>query len=118
MKLIHSAFENLNWSVLPEIDFVYSSYSLPFVLPDKFMQVWQNICDKLKPRGIFAGHFFSNNHKGFNFFEKRKMTFFSENEVRNLFKKAFNIIYFAALREDVNNPNSPIDSYEIIAQKK
>jgi len=43
---------------LPETDFVYAGLSLPFCDPREFGVVWRNISGALRPRGVFAGHFF------------------------------------------------------------
>ncbi len=43
---------------LPETDFVYAGLSLPFCDPREFGFVWRGISGALRPRGVFAGHFF------------------------------------------------------------
>jgi len=43
---------------LPDADFAYAGLSLPFCAPDDFAEVWRRIAVALRPRGIFAGHFF------------------------------------------------------------
>jgi SAM-dependent methyltransferase len=43
---------------LPDADFVYASLSLPFCGPREFDEVWRRISTALRPRGVFAGHFF------------------------------------------------------------
>jgi hypothetical protein len=40
---------------------VHASLSLPFCPPREFAEVWRQIRNALRPRAIFAGHFFGPN---------------------------------------------------------
>jgi SAM-dependent methyltransferase len=43
---------------LPEADFVDAGLSLPFCDPREFPAVWGRIATAVRPKGVFAGHFF------------------------------------------------------------
>jgi SAM-dependent methyltransferase len=43
---------------LPTSDLVYAGLSLPFCGPNEFDEVWRQITSAIRPRGLFAGHFF------------------------------------------------------------
>ncbi len=67
---------------LPDADFVYASLSLPFCAPGEFREVWRRIRKALRPRAIFAGHFFGRND---SWAETPDMTFHTREELDGLF---------------------------------
>jgi tellurite methyltransferase len=93
LHLIHADFLNLAWSELPQFDLIYASYALPFLDKNNFHIVWNHIIAQLKVDGILAVNFFDQRHQGFNAWEKRSMTFFTEEEIVDLFK-GFKIEFF------------------------
>ena len=67
---------------LPDADFVYASLSLPFCAPGEFREVWRRLRKALRPRAIFAGHFFGPND---SWAETPDMTFHTREELDGLF---------------------------------
>lgn len=67
---------------LPEADLINAGVSLPFCPPDKFEQLWKNICQSLKAGGRFSGHFFGKND---DWAVSKSMSFFSAEELKQLF---------------------------------
>ena len=45
-------------ATFPDVDLVYSGYSLPFVPPVAFAATWSRIRDAIRPRGILAANLF------------------------------------------------------------
>jgi tellurite methyltransferase len=114
-----SRFEELDWTSLPQADLIYAAYALPFCNPDCFNKVWQSINNNLRVGGVFAGHFFGINHKGFEEKDKRTMTFLTKEQVLELFKK-FKLEHFEEIYEKTKSATGvPIveHSFEVIAQK-
>jgi SAM-dependent methyltransferase len=119
LTAIGSRFEELDWSMFPPMDFIYSSYSLPFCQPDQFEHLWKNLVTTLKPGGIFAGHFFAPDHGGFNAYEKRTMTLLTREQVLELFKD-FRIEHFEEFNETSKSGVGKevfAHEFEVIAQK-
>lgn len=111
--------QELKWEDLPQVDFVYASYSLPFSNPEKFDYVWKQVKEKILPGGRFAGHFFGLNYKGFTAQEMKNMTFLTLENVHHLFQD-FTIEYFRESEKDGlsgtgRNVHSHI--FEVIARK-
>jgi SAM-dependent methyltransferase len=59
-------------------DLINASMALPFCDPARFREVWESLRRALKPRGVFAGHFFGKHdewaHRG-------EMTFLWQSEL-------------------------------------
>lgn len=121
LVLTVASFEDATlWNGLPEVDFIYASYALPFSKREKFYDVWANIVQKLNQNGRFAGHFFGLNYRGFNNEEIKEMTFLTKDEILHLFQ-GFEIEYFQEIeKDDESGTGHTIHShiFEVIAQKK
>lgn len=115
VTLMHKSFSGLPWATLPQFDLVYAGYSLPFVPPSEFILIWQNVVQVIKSNGIFAGHFFDSDHGAFNWWTRRNMTFFTKEELHELFRD-FRIESFQEIHE--KNAQGILEhSYEVIARK-
>lgn len=115
LTLITASFTQLPWKEFPKFNFIYAAYSLPFVEPNAFMEVWQEIVNNLPAGGIFAGHFLGIDHSGFNWWAKRNMTLLKKEEVLNLFS-AFKIEFFEEKHQ--KDARGVFDhSFNIIAKK-
>ena len=107
LHLIHSDFIDLSWNSFPLFDLIYAGYSLPFLDKSNFYKVWNNIINRVKPHGILAIHFFDDRHSGFNQWEKSTMSFFTQDELLDLFN-GFDIKLFE---------ESEDHSLSVVAQK-
>lgn len=119
LTTIIAKYEELNWSLLPQVDFFYAAYALPFCNPQEFEKVWKQIKAKIVPGGRFAGHFFGLNYQGFDKQEMKAMTFLTKKEVLELFQ-GFDIEYFQESEKDgQSGTGRKIHShiFEVIAQK-
>lgn len=115
LVLIHKSFIDLPWHTLPQFDLIYAGYSLPFATPTDFMEIWKQIKQALLPEGLFAGHFFGSDHGGFNWWIKRKMNFFTKEQLLELFN-GFTIEFFEELYQ--KNKQGILDhSFNVIARK-
>lgn len=118
---IVAGFESIDWQSLPVMDFVLAAKALPFCLPEKFAMVWQNLINKIKPGGRFAGEFFGTRYRGYAQQEAQKMTFLTKEQVVDLFKD-FTIEEIREI-EDTEDSASATGSavrvhiFEVIAQK-
>jgi len=83
-KIINRSIESFLATVETKFDFINSSYTLPFIRPDKFMKAFRSIRRHLKPGGIMAVNLFGNfdswNTKDSN------LTFLKKAEAKALFK--------------------------------
>lgn len=88
---------------LPDhIDLINATYSLPFVAPNQFLQVWNNIDEHLRSGGYFVGNFFGTDD---DFSEvNNQVTILSEQQIRCLFRH-YNIKYFQERKINSNNIN-------------
>jgi SAM-dependent methyltransferase len=68
---------------LPNADFVYAGLSLPFCEPGEFDDVWRRISTAVRPRGVFAGHFFGPYD---SWAGKAGMSFQTRDDVEALFR--------------------------------
>lgn len=78
-----ASFEDLD---LPEADFVYAGYSLPFCRPEHFDRLWTSVAACLRPGGRFAGQLFGTRD---SWADDPEMTFHSAEQVQNLLAKGF-----------------------------
>ena len=114
-----SSFEKIDWLALPKVDLFVASFSLPFVKPEFFKEVWHHIVQQIKPGGYFVGHFFTPKYTGFKKAQRKAMTFLDKQQIDTLFD-GFTIEYLNF--EDKAGQSAtgvPIEAryYEIIAQK-
>lgn len=56
LEVRSAPFESLG--DLPDADFVYAGFALPFCEAERFPYVWADIRDALRPGALFAGEFF------------------------------------------------------------
>lgn len=121
LKIVLAKFDKkATWNLLPQVDFIYASFSLPYCKPKKFKETWQQIKLKIKPQGRFAGHFFGKRYIGFSEKEKKQMIFFTKEELLDLFQD-FELEYFEEKEQErISGTGKPIHShvYEVIARKK
>lgn len=118
--VVNTFEEESVWDDLPNVDFIYASYALPFCNQSEFPRVWGHVKQKLIPGGRFAGHFFGLNYRGFPDQEMKEMTFLKKEDVLSLFQ-GFDVEYFKELEEDgQSGTGRQIHShiFEIIARKK
>jgi tellurite methyltransferase len=66
-----------------KFDLVNAQYSLPFISPDKFYDVFRSIINSLKQNGVFVGQFFGDRD---DWNKNTKMTFLTKEGVNELFK--------------------------------
>lgn len=96
-----------------------ASYSLPFCKPENFAKVWENITSSLKSGAIFCGEFFGPNNYSFS---NDQMTFHTEEEVRKLLEKDYEIISLRNWERDrvhiVTGNSLHWHTIDVIARKK
>ena len=116
VDFIHADFENV---VMPEVDLVYSAYSIPFCKQKAFEAFWSNVVASVNTGGRFAGHLFGEQDGWANFIDD--ITLKTKAEAFDLFKN-FEIEYFDELCEDKPSKNGLGTKrwhvFEIIAMKK
>ena len=116
VELVQAAFENMT---IPDVDFVYSGYSIPFCKSGAFDVFWDKIVKAVKVGGRFAGHLFGEQDGWKNYIDD--MTLKTKPEVYDLLK-CFNIEYFDELCEDKQSVNlgeiKRWHVFEIIATKR
>jgi SAM-dependent methyltransferase len=119
-SVVNKFEEESVWDALPDVDFIYASYSLPFCNQSEFKRVWSHVKQKLIPGGRFAGHFFGLNYLGFPEQEVKEMTFLKREEVLSLFQD-FDVESFKEFEEDGQSGTgrqTHSHIFEIIARKK
>ncbi|MGE0206869.1 MAG: class I SAM-dependent methyltransferase [Candidatus Babeliales bacterium] len=104
---LQTDFESIDWHSLPTFDLIIASYSLPFVKPEIFTQLWYQIIEHLKPGSILIANLFPLENKNFSASMMQSMTFLSEEQINKLLKPLF--IHY--LKKDN-------DTFDIIAVKK
>ncbi len=120
LTVLNNTFEDISWSSLAPVDLFVASYSLPYVRPEKFPTVWNQIVDHIKPEGYFVGQLFTPEYGGFKEHEREAMTFLRKEEIAGLFKD-FIIKQFSFVDEESTNyAGEPVRAnyYEVIAQKR
>jgi SAM-dependent methyltransferase len=115
LVLITASFVDIPWQELPQFNLVYAGFSLPFAQPKDFMDIWSNIKNVLLPGGVFAGHFFGPEHSAFNSWQKQEMSFFTEQQLRELFQE-FEILSFETCYEK-SFWGSVTQEFTVIARK-
>jgi SAM-dependent methyltransferase len=101
---------------LPETDFVYAGYSLPFCRPESFERLWANITACLRPGGRFAGQLFGIRD---SWADNPGMTFHATEQVNHLLAPGFEIETLREVDEDGNSFSGPKHwhVFDIIARK-
>lgn len=116
VKTLTTAFENIDFSLLPNVDLVIASFSLPFCSPNQFNRLFADITQKLKPNGYFIGNFFDPGFNVFKDYDRKKMTFHTKIEVIKLLNK-FKILSFKENITSATELGKTDHTYEILAQK-
>ncbi len=125
LTAIHSNFETLTWHYIPKVDLFVALFSLGYIQPESFFDVWNNIVKAIKPGGFFVGHLYThlikNKQVGGYFVQEKKeyIPFMEKEDIQNLFT-TFDIVYFEDARllyEEVDCTSAPI-IYSVIARKQ
>lgn len=109
------SFEEIN--ELPQNDFTYASFSLPFCKPESFTQLWSAVERSLKPGGYFTGNFFGPEDE---WAKHGDLSIHSEGELRNLFKD-YEILHWEEKNEMAPTAAGPLKHWHlftIIARRK
>ena len=93
-KFERQNFENIK---LERAKLLVANFSIPFCRKDCFNQFWSKIVDSIKD-GYFAGNFFGLNDSWAK--NKQQMIFLSKEQVLELFKNSFEIVYFNEIEKD------------------
>lgn len=117
LKTIIASFEDLDFTLLPDLDMVIASFSIPFVNPKNFDDFWTHLVDKIKSNGYFIGNMFDPGFTTFNEKDRSVMSFHTKQQTIGLLKK-FTILSFKEVKEAAKDPGKYVHHYEIIAQKK
>lgn len=105
---IQSDFEELK--ELPKADLILSLFSLPFCNPDKFKDLWVNICNSISDGKYFLGNFLGKNDE---WIFKKNMTFMSLQEIENLFRN-FEIITISEKEYDKPTAMGKMKHWDVI----
>lgn len=108
-----ASFEDFD---LPETDFVYAGYSLPFCKPERFDSLWVRISTCIRPGGRFAGQLFGIRD---TWADEPDMTFHSAEQVNHLLEHGFEVERMREIEEDGRAVSGPKHwhIFEIIARK-
>ena len=101
---------------LPETDFVYAGYSLPFCKPEYFDSLWEHISDCIRPGGRFAGQLFGIRD---TWADEPDMTFHSTEQVNGLLEHRFDVETLHETEDDGEAFSGPKHwhVFDIIARK-
>ena len=120
VTLINKKFEDLDFSSLPQVEFICAVNAMPFLSSAQFDEVWRKIVAKIEKNGRFAGHFFGTQYCGFHPKDAARMTFLTKNQVEQLFNE-FDIEHFQEQEEDSKSGTGEAihgHIFEVIARKK
>ena len=127
LTTIHANFEDVDWKAIPQVDLFVALFSLNFVQPDKFYEVWKNIVAHVKPGGYFVGQLYTHlleniQRDGYFVSESTELIpFLSEEELRGLLNE-FDVEYFEDVNALYKNESEAIHLdgkvYSVIARKK
>lgn len=115
IQILNSTFEDING--LPESDFLFSAFSLPFCEPQHFEKFVDILLKSIKPNGRFAGNFFGLNDEWAKM--NTNMTFCTADKVKSFFDQ-FEIEHFNEdeyLGKKVNGEDKYWHIINIIAKK-
>ena len=110
---IQSSFEDIS---IPEVDLVYSSFSIPFCKPEHFGVFWEKIVSSIRPHGRFSGNLFGPKDE---WAYMTDATFLNKEQVTGLFD-SFEIEYFREQHqegESVLTQTKLWHLFEIVARK-
>lgn len=102
--------------ILPPVDLIHASYSLPFCVPEHFDAFWVKIMNAVKPGGRYAGQFFGVRD---SWADSPDMTFHTEEQVCKMLEN-FEIEYFHEMDEDGSAVSGPKHwhVFTVIARKR
>jgi SAM-dependent methyltransferase len=114
LRTMTASFNDLQ---LPETDFIYAGYSLPFCEPDCFKGLWKNIAASIRPGGRFAGQLFGIRD---SWADNPEMNFHSAEQATALLGQAFNVEVLEETDEDGEAFSGPKHwhFFDIIARKR
>jgi trans-aconitate methyltransferase len=116
IEILASTFESLN--ILPECDFIFSAFSIPFCKPQHFDKFIKILVKSLKPNGRFAGNFFGLNDEWAKI--NTNMTFCTADKIKSYFS-GFEIEHFNEdeyIGKKANGGNKYWHIINIIAKNK
>jgi tellurite methyltransferase len=116
LKAIVSTFEKLDFQSIPKADLVIASFSLPFMKPQDFNRIWQQVVTKVKPGGYFIGNFFAPDFSFFADKFRHSMTFHSKMEAMALLN-GFEIVGFQEVNVPATKPGTMKHYYAFIGKK-
>jgi len=87
-KRLKATIATMEEVALSKVSLINASFSLPFCHPNHFISLWTKIEKNLSSGGIFCGQLFGNED---SWTKNRKMTFHSNQNIKELFKN-FNFI--------------------------
>jgi SAM-dependent methyltransferase len=93
-KFSKQNFEDIK---LEKCDLLVANFSLPFCSKNNFEELWNKITNSISNDGYFVGNFFGINDDWNK--TKKEITFFTKNEVLDLFKN-FEILIFKEIEKD------------------
>lgn len=109
---------DISQATLPKsIDLLNASYSLPFVKPANFPDVWQNLVKRIRPGRLFAGSFFGPKD---DYAHAKNITILNKSQIHNLFT-GFEILYIHENKEyavDSTGVKKQWDIWNVVAVKK
>ena len=115
-KFERQNFENIK---LERAKLLVANFSIPFCRKDCFNQFWSKIVDSILKDGYFVGNFLGLNDSWAK--NKRQMIFLSKEQVLELFKDSFEIVYFNEIEKDGTTGLGKMKHwhiYNVIAKKK
>ena len=114
VEFIQGNFEDLD---IPEVDLVYSSFSIPFCIPEHFDSFWKKIVNAIRPGGRFSGNLFGEKDE---WIYMNDVTFITIDRIDGLFS-GFEIEYFKELYAEgpsVLTPTKLWHLFDVVAKKK
>lgn len=110
------AFEDVE---IKENNLLVANFSIPFCNRNYFKSFWKKIDNSILENGYFVGNFFGLNDSWAK--TKKDMVFLTKEEVLDLFKNNFEIIFFKEVEKDEKTVLGVMKHwhiYNVIAKKK
>lgn len=110
------AFEDVE---IKENNLLVANFSIPFCNKNYFKSFWNKIGNSILENGYFVGNFLGVNDSWTK--TKKDMVFLTKEEVLDLFKNNFNIIFFKEVEKDEKTVLGVMKHwhiYNVIAKKK
>jgi SAM-dependent methyltransferase len=116
LTLLQASFTDIQWASLPSFNLICAIYALPFLDKTNFYTTWNAIKNHLEKDGILAVSLFGTKHAVFGWWEASGMSFFTKEEILDLFKDC-DIKIFEEFCEK-NDEDVMEHIFTIVAQKK